>query len=344
MGYSMPFEGRISVSELKKHLHYIKDKPDAIPFVTSYYERRWGFSLPYSKFLELDDKEYDVLINSTIEPGSITVGECFIKGRNKKEILLFSHIGHPSMANDQLSGPLTLVLITKWLIKNRASLKYSYRIIFAPETIGAIAYIHSNIENLRNNCIGGYTVVCTGDSHPYTYRMSRNRDSISDYAMENALIHSGSDYKIANFSPLGCDERHFNSHGIGIPIGSIMRLVPGSYPEYHTSLDNKKFISFKQITQAAELVIHAVKNIESDVRITAIHKNCEPKLDKYGLYPTLSNKNSNIKAAQKLISLWAYADGSRLSDIAKIMNISIFELKALADTLAKHEIIRIREI
>ncbi|MCK5759348.1 MAG: DUF4910 domain-containing protein [Clostridiales bacterium] len=344
MGYSIPFEDRISASELKKHLNYIEDKPDAIPFVTSYYERRWGFSLQYSKFLELKDTYYDVLIDSTIEPGSVSVGDCLIPGISQKEILLFSHIGHPSMANDQLSGPLTLVAVTDWLLENKNTLKYSYRIIFAPETIGAIAYIHSNLNYLKKNCIGGYTVVCTGDSHPFTYRMSKKQNSVSDYAMENALIHSGSGYKITNFSPLGCDERHFNSHGIGIPIGSIMRLAPGYYPEYHTSHDNKSFISFENINHTADLVINAIKNMECDARITAIHKNCEPKLDKYGLYPTLSNKNSNTKAAQNLISLWAYADGSTLSEIAKIMDIPVCETRELADKLAEHNIIRIEAL
>ncbi len=344
MGYSIPFNDRISASELKKHISYIEDKPDAIPFVTSYYKRRWGFSLKYSEFIKLKDKNYDVHIDSTLEPGSVTVGECFIKGSSHEEILLFSHIGHPSMANDQLSGPLTLVAIIEWLLKNKNNLKYSYRIIFAPETIGSIAYIHSNLNSLKKNCIGGYTVVCTGDYHPFTYRMSKNRNSVSDHAMENALINSGSDYEIKDFSPIGCDERHFNSHGIGIPIGSIMRLAPGSYPEYHTSLDNKNFISFENINHTADLVINAIKNMECDARITAIHKNCEPKLDKYGLYPTLSNKNSNIKGVQNLISLWAYADGSTLSEIANIMDISVYEARELADKLAEHNIIRIEAL
>lgn len=374
LGYSIPFKGRITISELKKHLHYIQDKPNAIPFVTSYYKPRWGFCLSYNKFLELNEEEYDVLVDSTIEPGSISVGECVIKGTSDKEILLLSHIGHPSMANDQLSGPLTIISIAKWLVKNHSSLKYSYRIILAPETIGSIAYISANLLHLRNNCIGGYSIVCTGDKNSHTYNTSKAGNSISDKAMKKALLNCGAEYNIKKFTPLGCDERHFNSHGIGIPIGSIMRSSPGSYPEYHTSLDNKKFISFENIMQTSELVINAIRNIETytgnqdknqrseskssidennhtsnnnqeyDAIVTAIHLNCEPKLDKYDLYPTLSDKNSNNKEAQNLISLWAYSDGSTLSEIAKIMNISIYELRILAEKLAKHNIIRIEVI
>lgn len=344
LGYSTPFKGRISLKELQNHLYYIEGKPNAIPFVTSYYEPRWGFCLSYNQYLDLKDEEYDVIIDSTLTKGSITAGECFIKGRSDMEIILFSHIGHPSMANDQLSGPLTLTAVSKWLLSNSADLKYSYRIILAPETIGSIAYIHDNIRELKKNCIGGYTVVCTGDNSPFTFRMSREKDAVSDNAMKNALTHSKTDFTISDFSPLGCDERHFNSHGIGVPIGSIMRSSPGSYPEYHTSLDNKEFISFTNIVESAELLISAIRNIEADACVTAIHKNCEPKLDKYGLYPTISDKNKKSELTQHLISLWAYADGSKLSDIAQTMNVPIFELRHYADMLASHKIIQINEL
>lgn len=344
LGYSVPFKGRISLKELQSHLYYIEDKPNAIPFVTSYYERRWGFCVSYNKYLELTDEEYDVNINSTLTNGSISVGECFIKGRSDKEILLFSHIGHPSMANDQLSGPLTITEASKWLIQNQDSLKYSYRIILAPETIGSIAYICNNKQMLRKNCVGGYTVVCTGDNKPFTYRMSKSKDAVSDRAMINALKQFENGFYIKDFSPLGCDERHFNSHGIAIPIGSIMRSVPGSYPEYHTSLDNKEFISFTNIAEAVDLLINAFRNIEADGRVTAIHKNCEPKLDKYGLYPTISDKNKKSEISKNLISLWSYADGSRLSDIAETMSITVFELNQYAEILSKFNIIKIEEL
>jgi aminopeptidase-like protein len=343
MGYSIPAKGRFSFAELKDHLYYIEDKPDAIPFVTSYYERRWGFCLPYSVFLKMNDPEYDVLIDSTLAPGSISAGECFIKGKSDKEILLFSHVGHPSMANDQLSGPLTLTAAAKWLIDNSRNLKYSYRILLAPETIGSIAYISANKERLKEKCMGGYTVVCTADDSPYTYRTSRHGGSLSDRAMENALVHSGEEYHMKGFSPLGCDERHFNSHGIALPIGSIMRSEPGSYPEYHTSMDNRDFISFDKMAASAKLLIDSIRNIEANARSTAVHLNCEPKLDKYGLYPTLSNKNESIKKAQQLISIWAFSDGSLLSEIAGKLNLPVFETRELAELLAENGIIRIED-
>ena len=344
MGYSMPVEGRFTISELKKHLYYITNKPDAIPFVTSYYKHRWGFCLPYSVFNEMTDPEYDVLIDSSLSPGSVSAGECFVKGKTDKEILLFSHIGHPSLANDQLSGPVTLIAVAKWLIENKDKLKYSYRVLLAPETIGSIAYIFSNIKRLKEKCIGGYTVVCTADNASYTYRTSRSDNAISDRAMKNALRHSGCKYIIKDFSPLGCDERHFNSHGIGIPIGSIMRSEPGTYPEYHTSMDNKAFISFDKMHASAGLIIDSIRNIEAEARLKAVHVNCEPKLDKYGLYPTLSNKNDNSKAARQLISIWAFSDGALISEIAEKLNMPVLEVRKLAELLAGHNIVRIDDI
>lgn len=344
MGYSIPFKGRVSASELKNHLYYIKSKPDAIPFVTSYYKPRWGFCLSYSQYLDLHDNEYDVEIDSTLLPGSITIGECVIKGKSDKEILLFSHIGHPSMANDQLSGPITLTAVAKWLLDKKNSLKYTYRIVLAPETIGSIAYIHTNKNRLKEKCLGGFTVVCTADGKPFTFRFSRNKESVSDHAMENALAHSGSDYELKDFSPVGCDERHFNSHGIGIPIGSIMRSEPGSYPEYHTSNDNKDFISFDQMRDSIELVKSAVMNIEAEAYSTAVHRDCEPRLDKHGLYPTVSNKNSGSVDSRNLISLWAYSDGSLLSDIASKMCIPVTKLREYAETLQSINIIKLTDI
>jgi aminopeptidase-like protein len=341
MGYSMPVEGRFAISELKKHLYCIENKPEAIPFVTSYYKRRWGFCLPYSVFTEMTDPEYDVLIDSSLRPGSVSAGECFIKGKTDKELLLFSHIGHPSMANDQLSGPITLTAVAKWLLENKDKLKYSYRVLLAPETIGSIAYIFSNINRLKDKCIGGYTAVCTADNASYTYRTSRSGNAVSDRAMEDALRHSGVNYTIKDFSPLGCDERHFNSHGIGIPIGSIMRSEPGTYPEYHTSLDNKAFVSFEKMHASVELIIDSIRNIEVEARLTAVHLNCEPKLDKYGLYPTLSNKNDSSKVARQLISIWAFSDGSLLSEIAEKLNMPVLEVRKFAELLAEHNIIRI---
>lgn len=345
LGYSEPFSGRIFGSELKNHMYSIEDKPNAIPFVTSYYERRWGFCVSHNELLTInDDAEYDVKIESTLEPGSVTIGECIIKGRTKKEIILFSHIGHPSMANDQLSGPLTVVALAKWLIDIKSDLKYSYRIILAPETIGSISYIYNNLKTLKRNVKGGYTLACTADRSNYNYRRSKPGNSVSDDALVNALKNSDGIYSIHDFSPLGCDERHFNSPGISLPIGCLMRSIPGTYPEYHTSLDNKDFISFDNLLKSIKLMKDAIKNIEADAIVSQIHKHCEPKLDKHGLYPTLSNKNDNHKKAEELISLWAFADGSRLSNIADRLGTTTYELRESANLLADKKIIRIKEL
>jgi aminopeptidase-like protein len=343
MGYSIPFKGRVSKAELMAHMHFLPEKPDAVPFVTSYYKRDWGFCISKKEVDKMSDDFYDVLIDSSLEPGSISIGEFYQEGLVKDEVIMFSHIGHPSMANDQLSGPIALTAIAKWLINNKNSLRYSYRLILAPETIGSISYICNNFRQLKRRAKGGFSVVCTADNGDLTYRTTKHKNSHIDFPMINALRHSGMNYRIEDFNPIGCDERHFNSHGVGIPMGSIMRTPPGRYYEYHTSLDNKSFISFNNLLETVEIIKESLLNIESDCRVYAIHRHCEPKLDKYGLYPTESNKNKASREAQLLISIWAYADGSTLSEISEKLGIKITKAREYANKLAKHKIIRIKD-
>jgi len=343
MGYSIPFSGLMELDDLKKHIHTLPDKPDAIPFVTSYYKRDWGFCMSHRTLEELKSGKYEVLIDSTLSPGSVSTGQLFIKGKSKKEVLLFSHIGHPSLANDQLSGPVTLTSIAKWLHGMGSTPFYSYRIVLAPETIGSISFIKKNKKHLKRNCIGGYTIVNTADNGNLTFRKSKKPGSLTDIAMLNALAETESEYTATDFYPMGCDERHFNSHGIGIPVSSIMRTPPGEYPEYHTSLDNKEYISFYKMNSTVELVKKAILNLESNCRIYAIHKNCEPKLDKYGLYPTTSNRATRNKELEILITIWSLADGRLLSEVADTLGISIIKAREYADMLAKSKIIKIKE-
>ncbi len=343
MGYSIPVFGIFTMDDLLPHLFTIPEKPDAIPFVTSYYKRNWGFCLSHNTLLKMKDSSYRVCIESELSEGSLTLGELLIKGKSKKEVLLFSHIGHPSMANDQLSGPLTLVGLASRLLNKKEKLKYSYRFVLTPETIGSIAYIARNKSRLRKRVMGGMTAACTADHGGFTYRTPKSGNTPFDTAVETALKQSGEIFEIHGFSPLGCDERHFNSHGIGIAIGSLMRTPPGQYPEYHTSLDNKDFISFDKLTASVDLLESAISNFESDCIIQAIHKNCEPKLDKHGLYPTTSNKNDKNQETGRLVSIWALADGRLLSEISTGLGISTVEARKLADKLAAHKLIRIRE-
>jgi aminopeptidase-like protein len=342
LGYSIPFKGKISKEELKKHLYTLKDMPNAIPYVTSFYEERWGFSMQYDIYKKLHDENYYVNIDSTLEQGSLTLGEGYIKGKSNREILLHTYIGHPSMANDQLSGPLTLLLVYKWLLENKDILNYSYRILFCPETIGTIAYLSKNIEMLKENFLAGYVIAFTGDRGSITYKKSKTGASLSNRAAENVLETGKREFRIKNYTPYGADERQFNSPGINLEMGAIMRSGPGEYKEYHTSLDDKAFILEESIRDSANFVIETIKNIEINCSLSPIHLMCEPKLDKRGLYTTLGKNGEDKTLGRQILAIWGLSDiSSDLIEVAQNLNVPAYSLKSALEEGIKSEIITV---
>jgi aminopeptidase-like protein len=312
LAYSQPYKGWVSKKTLFSHLYTLEDMPDAIPYVNSIYEKRWGFCLEHKKLTSFTDDEYYVMIDSSLAPGAISIGEAYIKGSSDKEVMLFTHTGHPSMANDQLSGILSLLIVYEQLERSKMELRYNYRFVFCPETIGTAAFLKHNMSHLKKNLIAGYTVTFTGDNCPLRYKRSFAGNSAGDASAQNAMRKD----IIEDFSPFGSDERHFNSPGIELPVGAFMRAGPGGYREYHTSLDNIDTISENSLYSTASKVMATIRNLEADRSVKTIHMGFEPKLDKSKLYSTLGSGYSDNKLAHQILAIWRL--GTRYGSLIKI--------------------------
>jgi len=339
VGYSIPFEGEISFEELKTHLHTLPDQPNAIPYVTSYYEERWGFCLSQEKLNTLERGIYKVVIKSRLFKGELNYGELLIKGKSEKEIFLSTYICHPSMANNELSGPCVLTFLAKWLQEIDFT-NYSYRIIFIPETIGSITYLSQNYKEMKNKIIAGFNVSCIGDDRSYSYLPSRNGKTLSDLVAKHVLKWIDPNFNEYNWLDRGSDERQYCAPGIDLPIASIMRTKYGIYPEYHTSLDNLENVvtpggldgGYWAIRKAVE-AIERNKNYKIDVL-------CEPQMGKRKLYPNLSTKKIQDKDTIQTMNFLSFCDGkTSLLNIADLLKIPIWELYELVEKLQSHSLI-----
>ena len=358
LNYSIPFIGEVTLQELNKHLYSIEKMPNAIPYVTSYYEPRWGFCLTHKQRNQLSNGLYRVHIDTELIDGSMTISDIVLPGETDQEIFFSTYTCHPSLANNELSGPLVTAYIYKYLseLKNR---KFTYRFLFAPETIGAITYLSKKGQFLKKNTLAGFVVTCVGDDGKFYYKKSRNGNTILDKAMECILNNDEQiDCKIIDFFPWGSDERQYCSPGFDLPIGSLTRTMYGKYPEYHTSLDDKEFISFPAMIETIKLYAKVCsflekneKNINDNMHMQkktgkSSKKNCiyinkkpwgEPQLGKYGLYPTLSNMNDAVDVEKINAIRWilSYSDGKHgLLDIA---NLSKIPFKTILNAAKKCE-------
>ena len=339
MGYSKKISKIISLKNLKKNLHYIKKIPNAIPYVTSYYKERWGFCLSYNQFKKLKDKYYKIVINSSLKTGKLTVGETLIKGKSNKEILISSYLCHPSMANNELSGPLTLAFLFNHLKKKK--FKFSYRFLVGPENVGTISYLSKFKSRIKKNVIGGYNLSCCGiNSYPH-YKMSKKGNSLVDLGIMHSLKMKK--HKLINFSPIGSDECRYETLGINIPFGAFLRTDFDNYRQYHTSLDNKKIFAFDKIVDNIKILSSAINYIDKANVYMANIKNCEPFLSKYKVYPTLSKFNSVNKIDLKTLSIFwlmSYSDGKTTDlEISKISNIKIKYINKAANLLIKRKLL-----
>ncbi|HQN22816.1 MAG TPA: DUF4910 domain-containing protein [Thermotogota bacterium] len=308
VGYSTPIDTILPLEELQEHLYSLEELPDAIPYVTSYYKKRWGFCLSDRQRKALKPGNYHAVIDSSFKKGSLTYGELIIPGDKEQEVLLSTYICHPSLANDNLSGPVVLTFLAEWL-SSLPSRKYTYRIVYTPETIGAISYLHKNLEQLKKRVIAGFIFTCLGDERTWSYLPSRNGNTLSDRVAKYVLNKFVPTYTTYSFLDRGSDERQYCSPGVDLPIASIMRSKYGTYPEYHTSLDNLGFVTDEGLNQSLELY----KNVIGIIEKNATYKTtclCEPQLGKRGLYPTISTKKT-MGTTKDLMNLIAYADGSR---------------------------------
>ncbi len=319
VGYSQKKIKGLNLKQLKKNLFTNKNLPNAIPYVTSYYKKNWGFCISHKNYKKLKKGNYKVNINTNFKTGYLKVGSYLIKGKSKKEIIISSYLCHPSMANNELSGPLTLCALYE-KIKNKR-FNYSIRLLINPETIGMIAFISKFKKHILSNVIGGCVLTCLGNDAPPIYKKSKNF-SLIDLAFQKVLTKKKS-YKILNFFPYGSDEVRYNSTGINIPYGAFMRANPGDYKEYHSSLDNKKIMKFQNIKKNAEILFEVLKYIDGAKFYKNLYPNCDVFLTKRKLIDSLSNYAGNKKVDKILESIfWIlnYSNG-KISD-KEIINYS----------------------
>jgi aminopeptidase-like protein len=325
VNYSVPFRSVVSRNELEQHLYSLPDKPTAIPYVTSYYAPRWGFCLSQREREALPEGDYQVVIDTELIDGSLTLSEAVLPGQSKEEVLISTYTCHPSLANNELSGPLVAAFLYRELARLEHH-RFTYRFVFLPETIGAITYLHLRGEHLKKHLVAGYVVTCIGDAGNFTYKRSRQETSLADRAAEHSLKHAGKPYKTLDFSPLGSDERQYCSPGFNLPVGSLMRSMYGTYPEYHTSLDNKSFISFEAMVESVGMYLRIMKTLESNRLYKNLFPHGEPQLGKRGLYETIG-RNTIPELSSAVFWLLNYADGE--NDLLWIADKSGYSIELL---------------
>jgi aminopeptidase-like protein len=338
VGYSTPVDAMMTLEELEPHLHSLPDQPDAVPYVTSYYSRRWGFCLSQQQRRTLErGRRYRVVIDSTRQPGSLTYGEFLLPGDSDREILLSSYICHPSMANNELSGPVVTIALARWL----ASLtlrRYTYRVVLVPETIGAIVYLSRHLETLKRRTAAGFVLTCIGDERGYSYLASRDGNTLADRVALHVLRHKAPDHRSYDYLARGSDERQYCSPGIDLPVCSLMRTKYAEYPEYHTSKDDLTLISARGLSGGFEIVQQCLAALEANQfwRVKALG---EPQLGKRGLYPATSDHTTHGKV-QAMMNFLGFADGQRdLIGIAERIGVPVWDLIPIARQMHDHDLI-----
>jgi aminopeptidase-like protein len=333
VGYSTPVDEWLTLEELQPHLYSLPDQPDAIPYITSYYVKRWGFCLSQKQRESLVAGRYHVVIDSTLEPGSLTYGEVLLPGKEEKEILLSTYICHPSMANNELSGPVVTTALASWIGENEDR-RFSYRIVFVPETIGSIVYLSRHLEEMKRNTIAGFVVTCVGDDRGYTLLRSRDGGTLADRAATLVMRHHAPEHVEYSYLHRGSDERQYCSPGVDLPVVSIMRAGYMGYAEYHTSLDDLSVISPAGLLGGFTAIRKCIELLEQN-HVYGATVLCEPHLGGRGLYPTLGSRGTT-PSVRSLTNLLAYADGTRdLIGIADYIGISAEEAVDLAETLSR---------
>jgi aminopeptidase-like protein len=325
VSYSVPVRKTLPLTTLRGHLHSIPTRPDAIPNRTSYYKEDWGFCVKDRDLRQWPDGEYSVCVDTTLEAGSLTYGELYLPGRSSDEVLISSHVCHPSLANDNLSGIVVATALAQWLAR-MPHRNLSYRFLFAPGTIGAITWLARNEARVKN-IVHGLVLSGIGDAGGFTYKKSRRGNAEVDRIVQHVLKHSSTDHSVIDYSPYGYDERQFCSPGFNLPVGVFSRTPFGTYPEYHTSDDNLDFVKPESLAESAQVLQEILFVMENDQKLLNINPKCEPQLGRRGLY--------DQGAAGIMPMLWCLnlSDGEHsLLDIAEKANLPFRSI----ETASKH--------
>lgn len=330
IGYSTPVDRYVDLDELLQYIRVEEEQPDVIPYVTSYYSPRYGFCMTKRQRDALKPGTYHMVIDSRLFDGVLNYAELLLPGKSSKEVLLSTYICHPSMANNELSGPVLATWLVKWLKTLDRNL--SYRIVIVSETIGSIAYLSRNLDVMRENTIAGYVLTCVGDERTYSYLESRNGGTLADRALQNVLKDIYPEYMTYSYLERGSDERQYNAPGVDLPVCDFCRSKYGEYPEYHTSADDMTLISPEGLAGSYRVMTQVLAALEFN-RYYKVNCLCEPQLGKRGLYPTESRKGI-YHEVKKLTNFIAYADGRRdLIEIGAKIGVPLEELIPMVEKL-----------
>jgi aminopeptidase-like protein len=338
LNYSIPFRGKVPLETLREHLFTLPEKPDWIPYRTSYYKENWGFCTSQRQADALRDHTYEVCVDSELTDGSLTYGECLIQGSTNQEVLLSCHVCHPSLCNDNLSGIALTAFLARHLGAKRP--RYSYRFLFIPGTIGAIVWLSRN-EEAVGRIRHGLVVACVGDPGKPTYKKSRRGDAEIDRAVLHALRARGKEFSVRDFTPYGYDERQYCSPGFDLPVGSLTRTPYGEYPEYHTSADDLSLVRPEFLADSLSIYLDVIEILESNSVYVSLCPKCEPQLGKRGLYRVLGGLSNAGKMEMALLWVLNLSDGNHsLLDIGERSGLALGPLRDAADILMGHGLLR----
>ena len=355
VGYSKAIDEVMPLDQLRNHLHTIPEQPDYIPYITSYYNDRWGFCLSHNELHSLPEGDYRVVIRSEHHAGELNYADLLIPGDSKQEILLSTYICHPSMANNELSGPVVVAALARWLMQQK-QLRYSYRIVFTPETIGALTYICHNHEHLKKHVVAGYQVTTVGDDRAYSYIASPYGDTVSDLVAREVMTDRGIDYRHYSYLHRGSDERQYCAPNLRLPIASVCRTKYGEYPEYHTSADNLiDVVTPAGLQGAYDVYLDCIRKLETMHEIPRwqapqpvpgcpVNRHVgEPQLGRRNLYRSTGHKG-HCADSRLLINLLAYCDGSNtIDELAELTETALEKCQQAIDTLLHHDLVFLYE-
>ena len=341
LNYSVPFRGKVRLEELDKHLHSLPNQPSLVPYRTSYYKDDWGFCLTHEQRARLRPGEYDVLIDTSLTEGSLTYGEAVLPGASSDEVLISAHCCHPSLANDNLSGMVLAATLARLL--GGLPLRYTYRFLFVPGTIGSITWLAQNEERARR-IAHGLVVAGVGDAGRLTYKRSRRGTTEIDRAVLQVLASSGQDYEVRDFSPYGYDERQYCSPGFDLAVGSLTRTPHSEYPEYHTSGDNPDLVRPDRLVDSLRRYLEVFEVLEGNRTYLNLSPKGEPQLGKRGLYGSIGGRSQTVASQMAMLWVLNVSDGSRsLLDIAERSKLPFTDVRRAARALEAAGLLRVND-